>query len=68
MNGQLEALKTLLEGGQDPAGILFPCAADDKIVSETDQETCALEPWFDHPHEPVIQHMMEEYVAEHLAK
>ncbi len=65
MHGQPETLEAFLDGRHDPAGVILPRAANDKVVGETDQEGLALEVKLEMPDKPAIQDMVEEDVAEH---
>ena len=65
MNGQTEASEALGKHLQNPAGVSFHLAANDKVISKAYQEAAPLHPGFDPLYKPPIHYMMEEYVGEH---
>ena len=65
MNGQAEARKALRQHGHDPAGIVFPLAADDKVIGKADQKAAPFHPGFDVVLVPFIQDLMQEDIGQH---
>src|SRR5215475_101106 len=49
----------------DPAGIRFQFAADNKIISETDQEASAFQAWLYLVLEPFIEDLMEKDIGQY---
>ena len=58
MNGQAEAGKPLRQDVHHPAGVGFPCAADDKIIRKTREKALALQPGLHVFDKPFIQDSM----------
>src|SRR5206468_5141751 len=65
VNGQPEAGNPLRQYGHEPAGIVFQLAADDKVIGKANQKAAAFHPGLHVAHEPLIQHVMQEYIAQH---
>ena len=68
MDSQAVAGKPLGQYRHDPAGIHFQCAADNKIISETDQEASAFQAWLSLVLEPYIEDLMEKDIGQHGGK
>jgi hypothetical protein len=62
MHGQAEAGKPLRQDGPHPAGVGFPCAADDTIIRKTREKALALQPGLHVFDTPCIQDSMQEYI------
>src|SRR5215813_2878194 len=60
--GQAEAGKPLRQDGHHPAGVGFPCAADEKIIRKTREKALALHPGLHVFDKPFIQDSMQEYI------
>ena len=65
MDAQAKAGKPLGEYRQDPSGVRFPLAADDKVIGETSQKASALQAGLDLLCKPRIQDMMEHDIGQH---
>src|SRR5262249_31706367 len=65
MNGQAEASKPLRQDVHHPAGVGFPCAADDEIIRKTREKALALHPGLHVFDKPFVQDSMQEYIRHH---
>src|SRR5687768_14062585 len=65
VKGQPKAGEPLREHGHDPAGVVFPLAPNDEVISETKQEAAASHPGLYVADKPFIQHGVQEYIAQH---
>src|SRR5262245_58796776 len=65
MNGQTEAGTPLRQDVHHPAGVGFPCAADDAIIRQTRSQALALHPGLPVMDTPFVHDSMQDYIRHH---
>ena len=65
MHGQPDAGQTLRQHRPHPAGVSFPFAPADALVSQAEQQAAAVHPRFDLPLDPFIQDLVQDDMGQH---